>query len=143
LLLAFGKESMPHIAGGTHAAQSPPAAWLSTARRCAVLTIHEERVRDDILRSWTEEAEEPPRLAPSSTKRASRAQADVPAAIGVSARITIILLLFGAAQAALAVAVATALGWALWHHWPRLSGQRRIGDLVARRQRHDHPRTRR
>jgi hypothetical protein len=88
-----------------------------------VLTSREERVWEDIQRSWSEEAAEPPRVRPSPTKRASRAQADLPAAIGVGIRLVILLLLFGAAQAALAVAVATAIGWALWHHWPHLSGE--------------------
>jgi hypothetical protein len=71
-------------------------------------------------RSWTE-AEEPPRVTPSPTERASRAQADLPFVIGAGVRLVILLLLFGAGPAALAVAVATAVGWALWHHWPHLS----------------------
>jgi hypothetical protein len=34
----------------------------------------------------------------------------------------LLLIIFGALVAGLAVAAATALGWALWHHWPRPGG---------------------
>jgi hypothetical protein len=34
--------------------------------------------------------------------------------------ITITLILFGVMSAALAVGLTTALGWVLWHNWPRL-----------------------
>ena len=88
-----------------------------------MLTSREERVWEHIQRSWTEEAEEPRRHAPSPANPVSRAQDDLPAAIGAGVRIAILLLVFGAAQAALALAVATAIGWALWHHWPHLSGE--------------------
>jgi hypothetical protein len=62
--------------------------------------------------------------APSHSTRASRDPADLPTAVVAGAWITIMLVLFGAPAAGLAVAVATALGWVLWRSWPQLSRQR-------------------
>jgi hypothetical protein len=91
-----------------------------------VLSRQEQRVWDDVQRFWGEEIEEPPRAALpalSRRKRPSREPADLPVAVLVGARITIVLILLGALVPGLAVGVATALGWALWHVWPQLSGQ--------------------
>ncbi len=82
-----------------------------------MLSRRDQRIWDDVQRFWAEEAEEPPRAAPSAPshrKRASRDPADLPAAVVAGAWITIVLVLFGAPAAGLAVGVATALGWALW-----------------------------
>jgi hypothetical protein len=88
-----------------------------------VLSSQEQQVWDDVQRFWAEEAEEPPRPAPSRSYGASRDDADLPAALVAGTWITIMLVLFGALVAGLAVGVATALGWALWHRWSWLTGQ--------------------
>jgi hypothetical protein len=82
-----------------------------------VLSEHEQRVWDDVERFWAEEAEEPPRPAPLSP----RDPADLPALVVAGAWGAILLVLFGALAAGLAVGAATALGWALWRYWPHLS----------------------
>jgi hypothetical protein len=87
-----------------------------------VLSSQEQRIRDDVLRFWAEEVEEPPWAALSRTERSSRDQGDLPLAVVAGTWITVALVLFGAMIAALTVGVVTALGWALWHNWPRLSG---------------------
>ena len=91
-----------------------------------MLSTREQRIWDDVQRFWAAEVEEPPRAgppAPSHRKRASRDPADLPAAVVAGAWITILLVLFGAPAADLAVGVATTLGWALWRNWPQLSRQ--------------------
>ena len=91
-----------------------------------MLSEQEQRIWDDVQRFWTEEVEEPPRVAPSapnSRRRKWRDRAVLQVAVVVGARITIVLLLFGALVPALAVGVATAVGWALEHSWPQLPGQ--------------------
>jgi hypothetical protein len=95
------------------------AAWWRTSKEvCGVLSSQEEHVWDDIQRNWAVEAEEPPRLVPSRAMRASDDESDVPVAVAIGARITIVLLLFGAFPAAMAVALATALGWVLGRKQP-------------------------
>jgi hypothetical protein len=88
-----------------------------------VLSSQEQRVWDDVQRFCAEEAEEPALPAPSRTNGASRNEADLPITVVAGAWITITLVLFGAMVAGLAVGLATGLGWALWHYWPRLSEQ--------------------
>jgi hypothetical protein len=88
-----------------------------------VLSSQEQRIWDDVLLFWVEEVEEPPRAAPSRTERSSRDQGGLPLAVVAGTWITITLVLFGAMIAALTVGVVTALGWELWHNWPRLSGR--------------------
>ena len=83
-----------------------------------VLSDHEQRVWDDVERFWAEESEEPPRPAP--LPRTPREPADLPTLVVAGAWGAILLVLFGALTASLAVGVATALGWALWRYWPRL-----------------------
>jgi hypothetical protein len=90
-----------------------------------VLSSEERRIWDDVQLFWAEDAEEPPRLPPAPSRRepSSRDWAHPPLAVVVGGWITLLLLLFGAALAGLAVAVTTALGWAVWHYWPRLRGR--------------------
>lgn len=75
-----------------------------------MLSEQEELVWEDILRHWSEEVEEPPHPADGS--------ADTPLAVMIGARVAIVLLLFGAVMAALAVAVATGVIWFLARHRP-------------------------
>jgi hypothetical protein len=89
-----------------------------------VLSSQDQHIWDDDLQHRAEEAQEPARAAPSRSSWHARDQADLPVAVVAGTWITITLILFGAMIAALTVGVVTALGWALWHHWPRLSGQR-------------------
>jgi hypothetical protein len=98
-----------------------------------VLSSQEQQIWDEVQRFWAEEVEEPPRAAPSRTKGASRDQADLPITVIVGTRITIVLVLFGAMVAALTIGIATALGWALWHNWPQLNGQRAPSSSPDRR----------
>ena len=91
-----------------------------------MLSRREREVWDDVQRFWAEEVEEPPRRAPwapSFGEPAPRNVEALPAGVVAGAWITILLVLFGAPVAGLAVGVATALGWALWHRWPRPSRQ--------------------
>jgi hypothetical protein len=78
-----------------------------------VLSSEEERIWDDVQRFWLEEADEPslPQVA------APVGGSDVPTAVAVGVSSAILLLLFGAVVAALVVAAATGLGWALWRRW--------------------------
>jgi len=78
-----------------------------------VLSSQEQRIWDDVQRFWAEEAEEPtqPELhSPSRTKSASRGEDDLPVAVVAGARVAIILVLFGAVLAGVALAVATPSG---------------------------------
>lgn len=96
-----------------------------------MLSRQEQRIWDDVQRFWAAEVDEPPPAAPrapghtrpSRRNRAFRDPADLPVAVVAGAWITIILIIFGAPAAGLALAVATALGWALWRSWPQLSRQ--------------------
>ncbi|MGY1704841.1 hypothetical protein ACI79C_09720 [Geodermatophilus sp. SYSU D00697] len=87
-----------------------------------MLDDHEQRVWDDVVRSWAEEAQEPARSAPLSRRRASQDPPDPPALVVAGVWATILLVIFGVPDAGLAVGVATAAGWAVWRHWPRLGG---------------------
>ena len=83
-----------------------------------MLSSQEQRIWDDVLRFWAEEAEEPP-LATRSAGGSSSDEAELPIAVVAGTWITITLILFGVMSAALAVGLMTALGWALWQYWPR------------------------
>jgi hypothetical protein len=85
-----------------------------------VLSSQEQQIGDDVLRFWAEEAEDPPLSTPGA-ERSSSDEAELPIAVVAGTWITITLILFGVMSAALAVGLTTALGWALWHNWPRLS----------------------
>ena len=85
----------------------------------------EQQIWDDVQLFWAEEAEEPP--LPDLTgstwgSGGSREEMDPPAVVVAGAFSVILLLLFGEARAALGVAVATAIGWTLWHYKERLAG---------------------
>jgi Na+(H+)/acetate symporter ActP len=85
-----------------------------------VLSRREQQIWDDVQRFWSVEVEEPPRAASSAPirrKRVSRDAAVLLATALAGAWIAILLLLVGAVLPGLAVGVATALGWALWHSW--------------------------
>jgi hypothetical protein len=71
--------------------------------------------------------------APSRTERSLRDQGDLPLAVVAGTWITVTPVLFGAMIAALTVGVVTALGRALWHNWPRLSGRCAPGSSPVRR----------
>jgi hypothetical protein len=92
-----------------------------------VLSSQEQRIWDDVLRSWAE-AEEPP-LARPGAEGSSSDEAELPIAVVAGTWITITLILFGVMSAGLAVGLMTALGWALWHAWPRLGARPPCGPL--------------
>jgi hypothetical protein len=85
-----------------------------------VLSSREQRIWDDIDGYWAEKAEESLGPEPSRKQAVPRAESDPPTAVVAGAWLTIALVFVGAMTAALTVAVATALGWALWHNWLRL-----------------------
>jgi hypothetical protein len=99
-----------------------------------VLSSQEERVWDDVQRFWAMEAEEPPRLAPSAFSRrwVWHDQEDLPVTLAAGVWLAIALVLFGAVLAGLAVAAATAIGWALWRN------RARIVRVVAARVAHEN-----
>ena len=117
-----------------------------------MLSVHEQRVWDEVQRFWAEEAEEPSRVAPPAPnrrRRVSRDRAVLQVAVVVGARVTVVLLLFGALVAGLAVGVATALAWALGRSWPQLREQQGAQDASPDggedrmvRRRADEPRNR-
>jgi hypothetical protein len=84
-----------------------------------MLNDHEQRVWDDIERFWAEDAVEPPRSVPVA-RPAPRTLADPALLVVAGVSIVIILVLVGAPVVGVAVGVAAALGWWLWHYWPRL-----------------------
>ena len=92
-----------------------------------MLSSQEQRVWDDGVRFWAAEVEESPGPAPSSRRGALRDHGDWPVAVVAGTWITITLVLFGAVAAGLIVGIATALGWALWHHWPLMRGHGQPG----------------
>jgi hypothetical protein len=92
-----------------------------------VLSADEQQAWEDIQRYYDAEGEEPVRIVRlrTSQRRRPRPGLDEPPAAAVAGVwITILLVLFGAAVAGLAVAVATALGWAVWR-WCTSRGGRR------------------
>jgi hypothetical protein len=90
------------------------------AKGVGVLSDHEQRVWDDVERFWAEEAEEPPRPLLLPRRRTPGDPADLPTLVVAGAWGAILLVLFGAVAAGLAVGAAAALGWALWRCGPRL-----------------------
>lgn len=89
-----------------------------------MLSEHEQRVWDDIERMWAAEARKPVRARVNRAPDAPGLE-DMPAAVAAGAWIMIMLILFGAVTAGLAVGGATAFGWLLWR-WssPSASGDR-------------------
>jgi hypothetical protein len=95
---------------------------VGTNRRWLVLSADEQQAWEDIQRYYDAEAEEPARFGRHRSSRGgpdARGIDDLPAAVVAGVWITIFLVIFGESGAALAVAGATALGWALWRWWPR------------------------
>ena len=88
-----------------------------------MLSTHEQRIWDEIERCYAAEvaepvlADRPPARRPG---RGARGVDEVPAAVVACAWIAILLVIFGAPVAGLAVGTGTALGWALRRYWPRL-----------------------
>jgi hypothetical protein len=92
-------------------------------KEVAVLSDDEQRVWDDIERSWAENAHEPPAADRSADIRRTprpRKLDDAPLRVILSFWAAIFLALFGAHAAGLALAAAAALGLALWRYWPLL-----------------------
>ncbi|WP_147332063.1 hypothetical protein [Geodermatophilus marinus] len=93
-----------------------------------MLSSHEQRIWDDIERFWASEAEEPVLPGPQPARRRGCDAYDLddlddlPAAVVAGVWIAILLIVFGAPAAGLAVGATTALGWMLWRHWPRQGG---------------------
>ena len=85
-----------------------------------MLSSQEEQIWGDVLRFWAEEAEEP--ILPPAHHGAVPARDDeehLPVAVVVAARIALLLVLVGLVPLGLAIALATALGWAVWRHGSR------------------------
>jgi hypothetical protein len=79
-----------------------------------VLSESEQRLWDDIERFWAEEAEEPERPRVPGTGGRRRPQSGTAALWGIiGVRVVIVLVLFGLPFAALSVAGALAIGWAV------------------------------
>jgi hypothetical protein len=132
-LPTIGKDSLPHPADEAHGARRGRAAsWRRVREVESVLSSQEQQIWDDVLRFWSEEAVEPPRATPSAEGSPSD-QAELPIAVVAGAWITITLVFLGMMGAALTVGLTTAFGWAVWHHWPRLSGQSAPGPTTGRR----------
>ena len=90
-----------------------------------MLSAHEQLAWDDILRHHDAEGEEPDLVGQHPARRVEvsvRAIDETPGAVAAGVWIMIILVLVGAEVAGLAVGGATALGWALWHWWPKRAG---------------------
>jgi hypothetical protein len=125
-LPTIGNNSVPHPTDEGPGIHRRLAPWSKTVREVEVLSSQEQRIWEDVQRFWAEEAQEPsrPRLpSPGHREAASREETDLPVAVIVGARIAIVLILFGAVPAGLAVAVTTALGWTVWRNWRRPAGQ--------------------
>jgi hypothetical protein len=93
-----------------------------------VLSDQEQRVWDDVVRSWTEDAEEPApagqvadaRPRPAPPEPAPRDLDDAPLLLVGGFWIAIALVLLGAPVAGVALAAASALALAAWRYHPLL-----------------------
>jgi hypothetical protein len=85
-----------------------------------MLSDHEQRIWNDIQRFY--DVEQPDWTGRGSPAWDAAGLEDMPAAVVAGCWITIMLVLFGAVLAGLAVGGATALGWLLWRSWPQLTG---------------------
>jgi hypothetical protein len=120
-----GKDSVLHstdaVRGGTAGRDGKVGASHGGE---GVLSEQERQVWDDVQRFWTVTTEEPPgsrRAVAASWRRPRRDHDDAPLwAVGGFA-VAIVLVLFGAVVAGLALAAAFLLGWALWRCWPGLT----------------------
>jgi hypothetical protein len=89
-----------------------------------VLSDHEQRVLEELERRYGTEAREP--VLSRRSRRPARRPPGV-RAVAVLGCVSVVLLVAGAASAALALAVATAIGWFSWRLWT----QRADGGVVA------------
>jgi hypothetical protein len=79
-----------------------------------VLSDHEQRVWDDIERSWVADAEEPDRPDPIAVQQRDRPLSDPAAAWAViGVRVAIVLFLLGVPAAGLLVVAVIGIGWAV------------------------------
>ncbi len=90
-----------------------------------MLNDREQRVLDQMERSYGVDAAEPVRSGATSRRPRPRAgRRPLPVAVAACAGpICALLLAAGAVDAALALAAAVALGWLLWRYWPELSDE--------------------
>jgi hypothetical protein len=89
-------------------------------RRWSVLSDHERRIWNDIQRLY--DVEQPGGTGRGGPARDAAGLEDMPAVVAAGCWITIMLVLFGAVMAGLAVGGVTALGWLLWRYWRQLTG---------------------
>jgi hypothetical protein len=87
-------------------------------RRLVVLSDRERRVLDDLERNYDAEAAGPPPRPGPRPRNGEQLRTVV--ALAVAGWISLLLLVVGAVTGALAIAVATGLGWCLWHYWTAL-----------------------
>ncbi|HET6393965.1 MAG TPA: hypothetical protein VFG13_14165 [Blastococcus sp.] len=88
-----------------------------------MLSADEQQAWQDIVSYYDLAADEPARVREHPAYRRRRPALGVdelPTAAVAGVWISILLILVGAVAGGLAVAVATALGWALWRWWPVL-----------------------
>ncbi len=86
-----------------------------------MLSEDERRAWDEIRRHYAQEAEEPTIPVLDLTVRRPRSSQDLPAAVVAGSWGAIMLVIFGALVAGLAIASATALVWLVWRYWPLLA----------------------
>jgi len=94
-----------------------------------MLSDRERRVLDELERNYEVEAAGPPSRPAPRAPSGDRLRTVV--ALAVAGWISLLLLVVGAVTAALALAVATALGWGLWRYWKALG----TGSTVTGRRR--------
>jgi hypothetical protein len=89
-----------------------------------MLSHDEQRAWDEIRCHHAEEVEEPARPVLDLTVRRppSSKPVGLPAAVVAGGCIAVLLIIFGAPVAGLAIAVATVPRWLLWRYWPLLDG---------------------
>ena len=94
-----------------------------------MLSDRERRVLEELERNYeVEAAGPPPRPGPRSP---SGGRLRTVVALAVAGWTSLLLLVVGAVTAALALAVATALWWGLWHYWTAI----KTGSTVTGRRR--------
>jgi hypothetical protein len=87
-----------------------------------VLSGPEQQAWEDIERFYALEVEEPVPAGADGQWPSLAGVDDLPGGVVAGAWITIVLVIFGALVAGLAVGAATALAWIVWHRWPRRGG---------------------
>jgi hypothetical protein len=88
-----------------------------------VLSDHEQRALEELERSYAAESSEPVRSG-RSTRRSPRRSTRPPGfrVIVVLACVSVALVYAGVPAAALALALATAMGWLFWRLWAHRTG---------------------